>query len=380
MPIPMLDLERIHQPLENELQAAFQRVLSKNSFIMGEEVRHFESACEQYLNVKHAIGVSSGSDALLLALMCLDIQPGDEVICPTYTFFATAGAISRLGARPVFVDIDSESYNWDLEAVFAARTDKTRAVIPVHLFGACANMEGLQSWAQKHGIIVIEDAAQAIGAETQGKRAGSLGDFGCFSFFPSKNLGALGDGGLLVSNRDDLAEKARVLRLHGSKPKYYHSLVGGNFRLDALQAAFLGVKLPHLDKYTEQRQACALYYQEKIREFQLPVHFLQAEPDERHVFNQFVLRFETAALREQVRAAFQSAGIASAIYYPVPLHLQACFKELNYHENQFPIAEHAAETSLAIPIFPGIKPEEQDEVLATLKTVLDGHLALSSGV
>ena len=372
MRIPMLDLERIHHPIEAELAEAFQRVLKKNAYIMGEEVRNFEIACEKYLGVKHAIGVSSGTDALLLALMSLDIGPGDEVICPSYTFFATAGCISRLGARPVFVDIDPKTYNWDLESVFAARTQRTKAVIPVHLFGQVADMDALSSWSKEFQIPVIEDAAQAIGAEWHGKKAGSMGDFGCFSFFPSKNLGALGDGGLLVTQNEALAERARVLRVHGAKPKYVHHFVGGNFRLDALQAAFLSIKLQHLETYTSQRQAVAENYfsqfhnESAFESIQLPL----IAANRKHVMNQFVIRFKTHNERELVRSHLSERGIASAIYYPKPLHLQACFQDLGYSNEDLPHSIHASQTSLAIPIFPGMTETEQKEVIEAIVQAL----------
>ncbi|MEZ0375357.1 MAG: DegT/DnrJ/EryC1/StrS family aminotransferase, partial [Candidatus Sericytochromatia bacterium] len=254
MTIPMLDLSRIHAPLEAELTAAFSRVLQANSYILGAEVSRFEAACAEYLGVGHAIGVSSGSDALLLALMVLGIGPGDEVICPSYTFFATAGAVARLGATPVFVDSNPDTHNWELAQVIGAVTERTRAVIPVHLFGLCAEMAGLMQWAEAHDIVVIEDVAQSMGATWHGQMAGSIGHFGCHSFFPSKNLGGFGDGGLLTCKDEAVAETARVLRAHGAKPKYHHHYVGGNFRLDALQAALLGVKLPHLESWIAQRR------------------------------------------------------------------------------------------------------------------------------
>ncbi|PKL75715.1 MAG: DegT/DnrJ/EryC1/StrS family aminotransferase, partial [Candidatus Melainabacteria bacterium HGW-Melainabacteria-1] len=260
MSIPMLDLTRIHAPLEAELKAAFERVLHANSYILGKEVSEFETACAAYLGVKHAIGVSSGTDALLLALMTLGVGPGDEVICPSYTFFATAGAIARLGATPVFVDSDPDTYNWDLNQVFAAANERTRAVIPVHLFGQCADLDGLSGWAGERGLVIIEDVAQSMGATWRQSMSGSIGDFGCHSFFPSKNLGGFGDGGLLTTDNDSLAEKARVLRAHGAKPKYYHHFVGGNFRIDALQAALLSVKLPHLESWIGERRTVAQRY------------------------------------------------------------------------------------------------------------------------
>ena len=354
--VPLLDLTRIHQPIETELKAAFERVLHANAYIMGQEVLGFEQACADYLGVKHAIGVSSGTDALILALMTLDIGPGDEVICPNYTFFATAGCVSRLGAVPVFVDIEAQTYNIAIEQIEAKITERTKAIIPVHLFGLSVDLDPIMAIAKTHGLALIEDAAQAIGAEYKGKKVGSIGDFGCFSFFPAKNLGGFGDGGLLTTQSDELAEKARVLRVHGSKPKYYHHYVGGNFRLDALQAALLKVKLARLESYTEQRRENASVYDELLGD--LPIKLPQTLPEFRHVFNQYILGFDSAEQREQVVNAFKKHHIGHAIYYPVPLHLQPCFAELKYQRGDLPIAEQMAETTLAIPIFPGITHDE----------------------
>lgn len=373
MTIPMLDLTRVHQPLEAELQAAFTRVLHANSYILGGEVSRFEAACAQTLAVKHAIGVSSGSDALLLALMTLGIEPGDEVICPSYTFFATAGAVARLGATPVFVDSEPDSHNWQLEQVFAAATPRTKAVIPVHLFGLSADMTGLKAWASEKGIIVIEDVAQSFGASWQEQICGSIGDFACHSFFPSKNLGGFGDGGLLTTDDDALAEKARVLRAHGAKPKYHHHFVGGNFRLDALQAALLGVKLPHLESWLQQREQVAAGYQRRLSEavsgarLKLPPQPAQS----RHTYNQFVIQLPDQASRDGLQAALQQAGIATAIYYPKPLHLQPCFAGQGARpEGSLPICEKACLTTLALPIFPGMQEAEIDRVATAVADFL----------
>lgn len=294
MSISLLDLTRIHEPLESELKGAFERVLHANSYILGKEVSSFEASCAEYLGVKHAIGVSSGSDALLLALMALNIGPGDEVICPSYTFFATAGAVSRLGATPVFVDCEPDTYNWQLEQVYDAATERTKAVIPVHLFGLSADMTGLRAWANSRGITVIEDVAQSMGARWQGQMTGSIGSFACYSFFPSKNLGGFGDGGLLTCDDEQLAEKARVLRAHGAKPKYHHHYVGGNFRLDALQAALLAVKLPQLEIWLEQRRQAAELYRQLLADsgLSLPV------ADSGHTYNQFVVRLPDDGSRQ----------------------------------------------------------------------------------
>lgn len=369
MTIPMLDLTRVHAPLEAELKAAFERVLHANSYILGGEVSRFEAACADYLQVKHAIGVSSGSDALLLALMALEIGPGDEVICPSYTFFATAGAVARLGATPVFVDSQPETHNWNLEQVYAKATARTKAVIPVHLFGLCAEMAGLQAWANERGITVIEDVAQSMGATWQGQMSGAVGDFGCHSFFPSKNLGGFGDGGLLTCNDDALAEKARVLRAHGAKPKYHHHFVGGNFRLDALQAALLAVKQPHLESWLALRREAAGRYRELFLQAGLTEQItLPSEPaGYRHTYNQFVIRLGAKSQRDQLQASLTTQGIATAIYYPKPLHRQPCFEGQGaLPEGALPVCEQACHTTLALPIFPGMTQAEQEQVVAAV--------------
>ncbi|PIQ28124.1 transcriptional regulator [bacterium (Candidatus Blackallbacteria) CG17_big_fil_post_rev_8_21_14_2_50_48_46] len=367
--VPLLDLSRTHQALETELQAAFLRVLHANGYILGPEVSQFESACADYLGVKHAIGVSSGSDALILALMALEIGPGDEVICPSYTFFATAGAIWRLGARPVFIDCDLTAYNIDLEQIEAQITPQTKAVIPVHLFGQTVALEPLRKLCDSRGIALIEDAAQAIGAAWKNQPAGSVGDFGCFSFFPSKNLGGFGDGGLLTTQSDELAERARILRVHGSKPKYYHHFVGGNFRLDALQAALLNVKLPHCESYAHHRQEKAEHYTRLLNESGVAEQIHLPAPlstDYKHVYNQYVIRVKTPEDRESLQKYLSSRQIGTAIYYPVPLHLQACFKSLGYQAGDLPNSEWAAQTTLALPIFPELRLEEQEYVAEAL--------------
>lgn len=364
MNIPMLDLNRTHAPISEALSSAFQRVLENNSYILGPEVSTFETACAKYLGVKHAIGVSSGSDALLLALMSIGIKPGDEVICPSYTFFATAGAVARLGATPIFVDLELETYNWDLEAVFQAHTPRTRAVIPVHLFGQAAAMEGLMDWAKAHDICVIEDVAQSMGATWKGQQLGSIGDMGCFSFFPSKNLGGFGDGGLITTQDDALAEQVRILRAHGSKPKYYHQQVGGNFRLDALQAALLSVKLPHLNSYLDARIELANHYLEHLHSSCIEA-LPEVAKDNKMVWNQFVLRLKSPEARDTVQEHLTQNGVASAIYYPLALHQQACFAQ--YNPPELKNAEYAAQRSLAIPIFPGMTTEEQNYIIDIFK-------------
>lgn len=382
--VPLLDLSRIHAPLMPELTAAFEGIVTANSYIMGSAVTTFEQACAELLQVKHAIGVSSGSDALVLALMVLGIGPGDEVICPSYTFFATAGAVSRLGATPVFVDSLPGCHNLNPEAALAAVTPRTKAMIPVHLFGQSAELAPLLALGQAQGIAIIEDAAQAIGAAYQGRPVGSLGTFGTFSFFPSKNLGGFGDGGLLTTQDDALAEKARILRTHGSKPKYYHHYVGGNFRLDALQAALLSVKLPHHAIYAQQRQQLAAHYTQLFAQaglapategchcqatatgpLQLPGN---CQPG--HVWNQFVIRLPNKTQRDGLQQHLKAQGVDTAIYYPIPLHLQPCFAELGYRAGSLPVCEQAAETTLALPIFPGLTPEEQAYVVDQISAYL----------
>jgi dTDP-4-amino-4,6-dideoxygalactose transaminase len=308
--------------------------------------------------------MSSGTDALLAALMAIDLQPGDEVITTPYTFFATAGSIARLGAKPVFVDIDPATYNIDPALIEQAITERTRAIMPVHLFGQMAEMDTIMEIANRHGLIVIEDAAQAIGSEYKGRRAGSMGHIGCFSFFPSKNLGGFGDGGMAVTNDPDLAHKLDLVRKHGSEPKYYHKIVGANFRLDALQAAVLRVKLQYLDQWTEGRQHNAgryrqLFQQAGLAQVSLPVELV----DCRHIYNQFVIRVPR---RDDLLAHFKAHKIGAEVYYPVPMHLQECFANLGYREGEFPHSEQAANETIAIPIYPELTEEMLEQVVGTI--------------
>lgn len=373
MKVPLLDLKAQHGPLREEILATMARVLDSSEFILGSEVAGLESEVAAYSGCKHGIGVSSGTDALLVALMALDIGPGDEVITTPFSFFATAGAVVRLGAKPVFVDIDPATYNLDPELLRKAITPKTKAIIPVHLYGQCADMGPILEAAA--GIPVIEDAAQSIGAEYRdGRRAGSMGLMGCLSFFPSKNLGALGDGGMVVTNDAALAEKLRILRAHGSKPKYYHKLVGGNFRLDALQAAVLRVKLKHLDSWTAKRQGNAERYERLLGASALlkdagvrapvPV-YRESGKKHFHIYNQFVLR---APRRDDLRASLQAAGVGVEVYYPVPFHLQECFKSLGYAPGDFPESEKAAQETLALPIYPELAEAQQAYVIESLSS------------
>jgi dTDP-4-amino-4,6-dideoxygalactose transaminase len=372
MNIPLLDLKAQHEPLHDDVMSAIERVVRSNEYIMGKEVTALESAVAAYSQTKFGIGVSSGTDALLVALMALDLKPGDEVITPAYSFFATAGVVTRLGATPVFTDIDPTSYNLDPESFRSKITSKTKAVIPVHLYGQVAEMDAILSIAAEHGIAVVEDAAQAIGSEYKdGRRACSMGTVGCLSFFPSKNLGAMGDAGMVVTNDADLAEKIRVLRVHGGKPKYYHSVIGGNFRLDAMQAAVLNVKLAHLDEWTAGRQRNAeryerLFHELDVKDIVLPTPVYKASGVKHyHIYNQFVIR---SGQRDALRDHLKTNGVATEIYYPVPFHLQQCFAPLGYRQGQFPHSEKAANETLALPIYPELTEDQQRHVVETIRT------------
>lgn len=348
MNVPLLDLKAQYATIKAEIDAAMADVVESQHFILGPKVEQCEKAIAAYSQCAYGIGVSSGSDALLACLMAENIGPGDEVITTPYTFFATVGAISRLRATPVFVDIDPATYNLDVSQIAAKITKKTRAIIPVHLFGQMADMAPLMALAEERGLVVIEDAAQAIGAEYNGRRAGSIGHYGCLSFFPSKNLGAFGDGGMIVTNDAQRADKLRCLRAHGSKPKYYHKLVGGNFRLDALQAAVVSAKLPHLDAWTSARQRNAGKYNEQFAASGLPIG-LPAVAVDRHIFNQYVIRVSE---RDSLQAFLKQKGAGTEVYYPVPLHLQECFAYLGYSAGAFPESERSARQTLALPVYP----------------------------
>jgi dTDP-4-amino-4,6-dideoxygalactose transaminase len=378
MEIPLLDLKRQNLPIEAELEAAFSRVLCSGQFILGEEVRRFEQAAAKVAGAAEAVGVSSGTDAILLALMALGIGPGDEVICPSFTFFATAGCIARVGARPVFADSDPESFNIDPASFEASITKRTKAVIPVHLFGQAADLDPIVEIAKRHGLHVIEDAAQAFGAEYRGRPVGSFGTFGTVSFFPTKNLGALGDAGLLVTNDAGLAEKARLLRNHGQHPKYFHAMVGGNFRLDAVQAALLSVKLPHLAGYTRLRQEHAARYSRELAEMEggrVRILLPEMYPDRSHIANQYTLRVQSRAgsslphmesQRDALRRHLAGRGIASEIYYPVPLHRQECFQPWGPF-GALPVAEALAEEVISLPVYPELREDEQAEVVQAIR-------------
>jgi len=369
MQVPMLDLQAQYRPIRDAVLDVVTRVCDSQRFIMGPEVEGMEREMAAYLGVAHAVGVSSGTDALLLAMMALGIGPGDEVITSTYSFFATAGCVARLGAKPVLVDIDPVTYNIDPAATAAAVTPRTRAIIPVHLYGQSADLDPLLDVAARAGVPVIEDAAQAIGATYKGRHVGGLGRAGCFSFFPSKNLGAFGDGGLVTTNDDTLAAELRRMRVHGTERQYYHQVIGGNFRLDALQAAVLRVKLPHLAGWTEARRRNAARYDQLFAEFGLAgaVTLPATAPDRHHIFNQYVVRVPN---RDAVKAYLESRQVGCAIYYPVPFHEQACFAYLGHRSGQFPHAERAARETLALPIFGELTAGQQRYVVSAVAEAL----------
>ena len=367
--VPLLDLQAQYRPIREELLAAVTRVCDSGRFIMGAEVEALERELAEYLEVREAIGVSSGTDALLVAMMAMGIGSGDEVITSTYSFFATAGCITRLGATPRLVDVDPGTCNLDPALVQAALSPKTKAIIPVHLYGLCAEMDPLLAVAESAGVPVLEDACQAIGATYRGRQAGSMGQVGCFSFFPSKNLGAFGDAGLVTTNDASLAHEIRLLRNHGAEPKYFHQRIGGNFRLDAIQAAVLRVKLPHLAQWTRMRRDNAARYLRMFEDAGLAGKMtLPSEPEGRHhIYNQFVVHVPD---RDRVRDRLTERGIGTEIYYPVPFHLQECFAPLGYRRGDFPNAEAAAGASLAVPIYGELTAAQQEAVVAALADAL----------
>ncbi len=372
MNVPLLDLKAQYQTIKQPILAATQRIYESQYFILGPEVESLEKKIAAYCGTPHSIGVSSGTDALLLSLMAADIGKGDLVITTPYTFFATAGSIARTGATPVFVDIDPDTYNIDPEKIKQAIQDmpeskraSLKAIMPVHLYGQCADMDPVLDLASTYNLMVIEDAAQAIGSEYKGKRAGSMGDFGCFSFFPSKNLGAFGDGGIVTATSDALYEQLHVLRVHGSKPKYYHSFIGGNFRLDALQAAIVGIKLDYLDDWSKSRKKNADTYRKLFETAGLTDQIkLPEEKENRHIYNQFVISVEK---RDELKACLSEHEIGTEVYYPVPLHLQKCFAYLGYQKGDFPVSEYAADHTLALPIYPELTQSQLEYVVDTIK-------------
>ena len=355
MHVPLLDLKAQYQTIREEIRAAIDRILESQIFIHGQEIKQLEEAIAAYSGCKKAIGVSSGSDALLCSLLALGTGAGDEVITTPFTFFATAGSICRTGAKPVFVDIDPETYNIDASAIEKAITSQTRAIMPVHLYGQCAEMDAINVLAKKYNLFVIEDAAQSIGATYKGRTAGSLGTTGCLSFFPSKNLGGIGDGGMILTNDAQLAEKIVILRDHGMRPKYYYKYIGGNFRLDTLQAAALLVKLKHLDAWSEKRRQNAKLYNELLRDLKGVVTPL-IRPHNISIYNQYVIR--VSLKRDALKQFLQDNGIGTDIYYPLCLHEQECFKFLGYKTGDFPESEKAAREVLALPIYAELTEEQ----------------------
>jgi len=388
MQVPLLDLKTQYQRIKEEINTAIQQVIESQRFILGPPVERLEEEIASYCGTHFAIGVASGTDALLLSLKAIGIQYGDEVVTSPFTFFATAGAIYNLGARPIFVDIKPDTFNLDPErlseylklrlskqGLSTGKGGRLKAIIPVHLFGQMTNMDPILKIAREYGLIVIEDAAQAIGAEYDDhRRAGSLGNSGCFSFFPSKNLGGYGDGGMVVTNDGELAEKLKMLRVHGSKATYEHHLVGYNSRLDALQAAVLRVKLKYLDEWSEKRRRNADYYNQLFREAGLTSSSIilpRIFNERRHIFNQYTIRVR-GGKRDELRRFLAERGIGTAIYYPIPLHLQRCFQYLGYKKGDFPVAEKAAEEVLSLPIYPELTCEMQNYVVEKISEFFQG--------
>jgi dTDP-4-amino-4,6-dideoxygalactose transaminase len=365
MKVPLLDLKAQYSTIRSEIREAIERVVESQHFILGPEVEALEKEIVSFCQARFAIGVSSGTDALLVALMAIGIGPGDEVVTTAYSFFATAGVISRLGARPLFVDVDPKTFNIDRALLAQKITSRTKAVMPVHLFGQCADMDPIIEVVKGKDIHVIEDAAQAIGArDDKGGQAGTIGNIGCFSFFPSKNLGAFGDAGMVITNDEKLAEIVKVLRVHGGKPKYYHRMVGGNFRLDALQAAILRVKLKYLTGWTAARRTNANRYRSLFEEVGLLESVSLPQDSAGHIYNQFVCRFPD---RDRLQSFLREKGVETEVYYPVPLHLQDCFGGLGYRSGDFPNAEAAARQSLSLPIYPELTEKQQRYVVEQIK-------------
>ncbi len=362
--VPLLDIKRQNAPLQAEIDQAIAEVCTSGAFVHGPACRELEEAVADYCGTMHAVGCASGSDALLLALMAVGVGPGDEVIVPSFTFFATAGSVWRLGAKPVFADIEPDTFNIDADDVAKKITPATKAIMPVHLFGQCADMERLEEVAG--GLPILEDAAQSIGAEFKGRRAGSLGTMGCFSFYPTKNLGGFGDGGMITTDDDQLAAQLRVLRNHGQHPQYYHSTVGLNSRLDAIQAAVLNVKLQHLDAYSAGRQRHAEAYGDAFEKLGGSVIAPAVAEGCVSVWNQYTVR-ATGGTRDALKAHLESCGVGAAIYYPVPLHLQECFADLGYAAGSLPVTERAAEEVLSLPIFGELTAEEHARVVEAVK-------------
>ena len=373
MQVPLLDLKTQYSLYREEVMKEISEIAEAQYFINGPKVDKAEKDLAEYIGAEFTLGVSSGSDALIISLMGEDIGAGDEVICPPFTFFATAGAVHRVGAKPVYCDVEEESFNLDPAKIEACINENTKAIIVVHLYGQAADMDPIMALAEKHNLIVIEDAAQAIGAEYKGRQVGTIGHYGCFSFFPSKNLGCFGDGGVVTTNDENRHKKIKSLRNHGSEIKYYHDYVGGNFRLDAIQAAVVSCKLPHLNSWHAQRAENAAYYREKFAEagladsVKLPQ---ESEGTTRHVYNQFCIRIAEGK-RDLVFNQLRERGVGCDIYYPKGLHIQDCFKYLGHQEGDFPVTEKLCSDILAIPIYPELNREQQDYVVATIKSILE---------
>jgi dTDP-4-amino-4,6-dideoxygalactose transaminase len=362
MKIPLLDIPASYDTILADVENKINQVIQSGHFVLGPIVEELEEKISAYCGTTHAVGVSSGTDALLISLMAAGISEGDEVITSPFTFFATAGSIARLGARPIFVDIEQDSFNINPSLIERVITDKTRAIIPVHLYGQSVNMDPVLAIAQKHNLVVIEDAAQAIGSEYKGKRTGSIGDYGCFSFFPTKNLGGFGDGGMVTMSSEDIYNQVKTLRVHGSSTKYYHKVIGGNFRIDALQAGVVLAKLKYLDQWTEKRRSNAQNYNRLFRERELARHLtIPSEIVPRHVYNQYVIRVKNS--RNELRSFLSKNNISTEIYYPLPLHLQDCFAFLRYNKGAFPESEKAANETIALPIFPELAENQINYVV-----------------
>jgi len=372
--VPILDLTRQYETIKQEIDAAIRRVLASGRFILGPEVEAFEQEVATFCGARGAIGVASGTDALLLSLKALGVGPGDKVIIPSFTFFATAGVVHNIGATPVFCDIDPQTFNLDPDHVrhvlTTNREPRTRfkALIPVHLYGQMADMDEIMAVANEHNLFVIEDAAQAIGAEYKGRQAGTIGRLGCFSFFPTKNLGAYGDGGMVITNDDALEERVGMLRVHGSKSKYYHDIVGFNSRLDALQAAILRVKMLHLSDWTTKRQEIASRYDESFSNVD-GIEIPHRAPDCTHIFHQYTIRIADGR-RDVLQKHLKDQGIGTLVYYPLPLHLQECFKDLGYTDGDLPVCERASGEVLSLPVFPELSEEEQDYVVQQIRAFI----------
>jgi dTDP-4-amino-4,6-dideoxygalactose transaminase len=371
MKVPMLDLTEQYQGLKGQIGKALDDVMSKAHFILGDNVKKLEQDVAKYSNVGYGVGVANGSDALHISLLGCGVEEGDEVIAPAFTFFATAGAIARIGAKPVFVDINPKTFNIDPSKIEEAITEKTKAIIPVHLYGQMVDMDPVVEIAKKHNLAIIEDAAQAIGATYKGKSVGELGTTACYSFFPTKNLGAYGDAGMIVTDDAEIAERMRVIRVHGSKPKYYHHVLGYNSRLDELQAAILNIKFPHLDDWNNLRREKANNYTQLLQE-QLGDYVVTPYQDENchHIFHQYTIRVER---RDELQAYLKEQGVETMIYYPKPLHLQPVFSNLGYKEGDLPETEKACQEALSLPMFPELKTEQQEYVVSKIASFYKGE-------